>query len=189
MRKIILSFILALPFSVMAQKKTDTVILKNGQTIAGYIYKMEGNAIYVATTKDSVVYKADEVQTLMFCHEVRSKKPCKTGGSSSSYSSSSGKNSYSSNEETKTNKGMLQISCNQCGGRVTLKIWAEFGNTKIDEMVQTDIEQGESFFSHKTWLEPGEYNWSYTDTNKNRSSGKVVIKKGEKHSIILFEKE
>jgi len=71
----------ALPVIALAQRKADTITLKNGKSVAGFIYKMDDGKIYVAAAADSLVYTADEVQTIMFCHD--SKNDCNTTVTSS----------------------------------------------------------------------------------------------------------
>lgn len=67
MKTNIFLLLMAFSFTANAQKKSDTITLKNGQTVSGQIYKMEDSRIFIAGQRDSAVYKADEVQTIMFC--------------------------------------------------------------------------------------------------------------------------
>jgi hypothetical protein len=198
MRKLFISFFIVASFVASAQKKADTVVLKNGQSVAGYIYKMEGNKIYIAKLSDTSVYNASEVQSLMFCHPVRSNEPC--SGSSSSYSSNGSSslsgssasegNSYSGSSETKTDseKGVVIIQCNMCGGKAELFIKGENGKSKTTTRVGTTLANGE-VFSHKEKFLPGTYYYTYTDSNKNTATGFFTIEAGEEKKIILFEKQ
>jgi hypothetical protein len=201
MKKYFPLLLITLPLAIAAQKKADTVTLKNGQIVAGYIYKMDGGKIFIAKQKDSVAYTADEVQTIMFCHDVRS--GCASSGSSLSYypccdksvgtgnnfSKGNGSYSYSGNpcDDKREEKGTVLFQCNMCGGKGELKVTGiNKGDKAIDECRFTS-EIGESFFTHTACLLPGEYNWTYNDTNKNSAKGKFIISKGEKKKIILFE--
>jgi hypothetical protein len=76
MKSIIFLLLVLLPFALIAQKKSDTITLKNGKTVSGYIYKMEDSRIFIAREKDSAFYRADEVQTIMFCHDARDSINC-----------------------------------------------------------------------------------------------------------------
>jgi hypothetical protein len=215
MRKNILMLILAMPLFIVAQKKMDTVLLKTGQIIGGHIYKMEGDAVYIATGKDSVVYRADEIKTLMFCHQVRSKEPCNASGSSSSSSGSSYTRTTNVNNSSESSTaminapsqenipfskekkemyfkkglGLLNVTCNQCRGSYTFKLWAQLKDSKTEETINSQSDGNNYKFYYSNWLEPGEYNWSYSDTNNNKAKGTIIIKKGEERNIILFEKE
>jgi hypothetical protein len=192
-----------LPLAVTAQKKADTVKLKNGQTIAGYIYKMDGGKIFVARQNDSVAYTADEVQGIMFCHEVRGKgtssgsssssSPCndKAVGGNKNFSKSKSSNSYSGNpcDDKKEEKGTLVFRCNMCGGEGNLKIISGNDESKTIDNYKFTLKKSETLFTHTAYLIPGEYKWTYTDTNKNSANGKFIIRKSEEKKIVLFENE
>jgi hypothetical protein len=197
MKQLLFLFFIALSSAVSAQSKADTVVLKNGKAIAGYIYKMEGNKIHIAKAADTAVYSADEVQTLMFCHPVRSNGPCSGSGSSASSGGSSfssvGTSSANSNSDNKENgsneeKGTALFQCNMCGGKVDFRVKGENGNNKTESRVNTELASGE-VFSYKEKFIPGTYYWSYKDTNKNQANGYFTIAAGEEKKIILFEKK
>jgi hypothetical protein len=202
MKKYLFLLLGALPLTVSAQKKADTITLKNGQTIAGYIYKMDEGKIYVAKQKDSVVFTADEVQTIMFCHEARgcgtssgsssSSSPCNdkavggnTGFTNSSSDSYTGNPCNDKNEE----KGIVVFRCNMCGSRGSLQITGGRIGSKTSSNTKFTFGNGEKFIVHEERLLPGEYNWTYSDTNRNTAKGKFTIQKGEEKKIVLFEKE
>jgi hypothetical protein len=201
MKKYFFILLTTLTLTAAAQKKADTVTLKNGQAIAGYIYKMDGGKIFIAKQKDSVAYTADEVQTIMFCHDVRSDSrssgtslsyyPCcdKSVGTGSGFSKSNSSYSYSANpcDDKREEKGTVLFQCNMCGGKGELKVTGISDGDKVIDECRFTSETGESFFTHTACLVPGEYNWTYTDTNKNSTKGKFIISKGEKKKIILFE--
>jgi CCR4-NOT transcriptional regulation complex NOT5 subunit len=194
----------------MAQQKLDTVILKNGKTIPGYIYKMENGLIYIANTADSLVFTADQVQTLMFCHSVRSNGPCASAAasstsSSSSRSSSGSSKSFSRNADTFSSidadatvesvfekddaaRPAVLFSCNMCGASGNLSIKGT--NSTLSTATYTfTLEKGKSYFVYAVKLLPGEYNWKYSDTNNNETKGSFIVNNGEKKKIVLFEKE
>lgn len=199
-----------LPLSLIAQQKLDTVILKNGKTIPGYIYKMDNGLIYIASTADSLVFTADQVQTLMFCHSVRSSGPCAstTAFSTSSYSSrssSSSSKSVSRNADTFSSidgdatpesvfekddagKPAVLFRCTMCGGSGNLSIKGTNSNQSTATYTFT-LEKRKSSFVYAVKLLPGEYTWKYSDTNNNETKGSFIINKGEKKKIVLFEKE
>jgi hypothetical protein len=202
MKKYFFFLLATFPIAVSAQKKADTVTLKNGQTIAGFIYKMDGGRIYVAGQSDSVVYTVDEVQSLMFCHEVRGKgyssgssSPCPCDDktiSDKAGSSKNGSDSYSGNpcdDNDKEEKGTVVFRCNMCGSNGSLQINSSGKANKTDSKTTFSLDRGERFSVHREYLPPGEYTWTYSDTNKNSTKGKFTIQKGEEKRIVLFEKE
>lgn len=81
-----------LPCVLIAQQKPDTLTLKNGRVIAGYVYKMENGKIYIAKPTDSLVFNTDEVQGIIFMHPVKgygsSKSPTAFSESKSTFSES-----------------------------------------------------------------------------------------------------
>jgi hypothetical protein len=190
MKAIINIAIMCFPFLVSAQQKADTIVLKNGKVMAGYIYKMEGSKIYLAQQADSIVFAADEVKSLMFCHPVRSNGPCSGSGSSSSSGSGSFSYSHSDKKEAGNSeeKGMAVFQCNMCGGKVDFSVKGENGNNKTESRVNTQLANGE-VFHYKEKVVPGTYYWSYRDSNKNHATGHFTIAAGEERKIILFEKK
>lgn len=192
-----LFFLLALlPFAVIAQKKLDTIVLKNGKAIPGYIYKMEGGTISIASNGDSITYTADEVQSLMFCHSVRS-NGISSGGSSmaksksrTSISSGSGA-SYSGNpcDDNNEEKGIIIFQCNMCGNKGAISIKGGMDNSKTTGTYSFELDNGERFTTYTQRLPPGTYSWAYKDNAKNQTKGTFTIQKGEEKKIILFEKE
>jgi hypothetical protein len=184
-----------LPFALYAQKTADTIILKNGKTIAGYIYKMEDGAIYVFSNGDSASFSADEVKSLMFCHRVYSKGNSSVVGSSSSESKTSKSSGagYSNGgkpcDDNIEEKGTVVFLCNMCGGKGSLSIKGGMENSKTTGNYTFELENGEKFTTYKQHLPPGTYNWVYKDTSKNQTKGTFTSKKGEEKKIILFENE
>ena len=65
--------IMAATFSMYAQ---DSVLLKNGKSAGGLIYKMEDGKIFLKTGKDTAIYKADELKTIMFCGTEKDDRNC-----------------------------------------------------------------------------------------------------------------
>ncbi len=217
MKKYFFLLLAALPVSVMAQQRADTVKLKNGQVIPGYIYKLEGGKIYVARSADTLVYNAAEVGSIMFCHPARNKtqgfstpaylsasenrsvpgKNISGSGTSNSYSYNAGTfSSFNEKdsprfpaEKDDAEKGSVTYKCNMCGGSGSLLIrGANTGSTSSATYTFT-MEKDKHFFVYAVKLVPGEYNWTYNDTNNNGTKGNLIIKKGEDRGIILFEKE
>jgi hypothetical protein len=207
MKKYLFLLLTTLPMSLLAQQKPDTVKLKNGQVIAGYIYKIDDGKIYIAASGDSLVYNADEVQSLMFCHSLRSNMPyassssdskSNTGssGSSKSYSNTS---TFSSLDDTDSpvlfsekddeKKGVAIFRCNMCGANGSLLIRGANDNSKSSATYTFSMEKDKHFFVYAAKLLPGEYNWKYSDTNNNETKGSLIIRKGEEKKIVLFEKE
>jgi hypothetical protein len=202
MKKYFFLLLTILSYGVSAQKKEDTLTLKNGQVITGYIYKMDGGKIFLTRQTDSVMYTADEVQSIMFCHEVRGKgasysssSPCPCDDKTISDKAGSSKNrsdSYSGNpcdDNDKEEKGMVIFRCNMCGNNGSLQINSSGKGNKTDSKTTFSLDKGERFSLHTEHLPPGEYTWVYNDTNKNSTKGKFTIRNGEEKKIVLFEKE
>lgn len=188
MKKIIMLLMVSAFTCCYVHAQSDTLKLKNGKTIAGYIFKMKDDKISIASGGDTTVYKADDVAAIMFCH--------KTNGSGSSYSKSDesySKSSYSYSgnpcDNDDTGKAKVTFQCNMCGGEGMLEIKGKNGNSKTTEKCSFTLDEGENYFEHVAKLYPGEYTWTYHDTNKNATSGKLTIIKGEDKKIVLFEKE
>ncbi len=186
MKKNIFLFLMAFSFTVKAQKKTDTITLKNGETVSGHIYRMEDSRIFIAREKDSAFYKADEVQTIMFCSDVRSSSNCPDKVSVKDNSSTT-VNSTITNVDKE--KGIVTFRCNMCGGKGNLSIEGGSGTSKVTYTHTFNLDKGNSFFKHTAELQPGEYRWSYMDANNNATKGKFIIGKGEQKKILLFENE
>lgn len=211
MKKILLAMLQALPVLVLAQQKTDAIKLKNGKTIVGHIYKMEGGGISIAKEKDSMTYMADEIQSIQFCSNGETKNPCAvaggsaagtesgaaSSGSSTSKSSSTNASTFSSfNKEVNpdlafdksdTEKGTVVFACNMCGGKGTLLIRGDNEYSTSSAKYSFTMKEDEHFFVFAAKLVPGEYKWIYTDTNKNQAKGNLIINKGTKQKITLFE--
>jgi hypothetical protein len=193
MKSTIFLLMLSLPFAVVAQKKPDTITLKNGQTISGYIYKMEDSRIFIAGQKDSAIYRADEVQTIMFCHDAGSNRNCPDivpvkADNSNTASNNTQQNNYSVSNNDKE-KGSVTFRCNMCGSKGNLAIEGGAAQSKVTYNHTFNLDNGNSFFQHTAELQPGEYRWSYADMNNNETKGKFTIGKGEQKKIVLFEKE
>ena len=210
MKKIIFSLLIALPLLVSAQQKFDTIKLKNGKAVSGIIYKMEGGLVFLANGKDSIAYTADEIQMLLFCSQGQIKDPCSVSenvagfekqpvsknsnlsqrsiSNTSTYSSlSSNDNASEFFEKNDTEKGNIVFRCNMCGGKGTLSIRGNDENSKSTATYSFTMREDEHFFVYAVRLVPGEYKWTYKDTNKNKADGKFIIRQGEKKSIVLFE--
>lgn len=207
----------ALPALLMAQQKADTVKLKNGQVIPGYIYKLDDGKIYVARSADTLVYNAAEVQTIMFCHPAGNRKQVNAvpayvstaengsvagksisgSGTSNSYSYNAGTFSsldenvspYFPAEKDAAEKGSVTYTCHMCGGSGSLLIRGANTGSTSSATYSFTMEKDKHFFVYAVKLLPGEYNWTYSDTNNNGTKGSLTIKKGEDRSIVLFEKE
>jgi hypothetical protein len=202
MKKYLFLLLTTVSFGVSAQKSEDTIVLKNGQTVAGYIYKMDDGKIAIAKKTDSVVYTADEVQAIMFCHEVRGKgtssgssSPCpcddKTISDKAGYSKkrSDSNSGNPCDDNDKEEKGTVVFRCNMCGNNGSLQINSSGKGNKTDSKTTFSLERADRFSLHTEHLPPGEYTWIYSDTNKNSTKGKFTIQKGEEKKIVLFEKE
>jgi hypothetical protein len=191
MKKNIFLLLMAFSCTANAQKKTDTITLKNGQTVSGHIYKMEDSRIFIARQKDSAFYKADEVQTIMFCSDARSSincpdmKPAKARSSNTTSGNVQQENLVVSNDDKE--KGSVTFRCNMCGDKGNLLIEGGAGKSKIIYNHTFTLDNGKSFFQHTAELQPGEYRWSYADLNNNETKGKFIIGKGEQKKIVLFE--
>jgi hypothetical protein len=211
MKKYLFFLLGALPITLLAQKNTDSITLKNGKTVSGKIFKMDDGLICLARTKDTVMYTADEVQTIMFCNSGNTNKPCGDAASNvaaTSKTSSSKSKSISTNASTfssfedkepqiltsevgDTERGLITFKCNMCGGSGVLKINGENSNsTSTSTSTYTfTMEEDTHFFVYAAKLLPGKYNWKYSDNSNNVGEGKLLINKGDKKKIILFENE
>jgi len=192
MKTNIFLILLAFSFTVNAQKKDDTITLKNGQTVSGHIYKMEDSRIFIAREKDSAFYKADEVQTIMFCNDAGSSincpdiVPAKAGSGNTTSNNIQQSNVNVSNDN---GKGSVTFRCNICGRKGNLSIEGGAEQSKVTYNHTFNLDNENGFFQHTAALQPGEYRWSYADANNNATKGKFIIGKGEKMKIVLFEKE
>ncbi len=209
MKKYFFLLFVALPISLLAQKNVDSITLKNGKTVSGKIFKMDDGMIYLARTKDSVMYTANEVQSIMFCNSGTTNKPC--GDVVSSNATASTKNTgiqksvstnvstFSSFEDKKeqvivtekedNEKGLVTFKCNTCGPSGTLNIKGENEYSKSISTYSFTMEKGKHFFVYAAKLLPGLYNWTYSDNSNNASKGKLLINKGDEKKIILFENQ
>ncbi len=194
--KQIFFFLVALsPLMGKAQKNFDTIVLKNGKTVAGYIYKMEDGTISVSSNGDSTSYTAGEIKSIMFCNAVRSN----SNSSGSSASGSKNKTSKSSGtgysyggkpcDENNEEKGTVVFLCNRCGSKGSLSINGGMDNSKTTGNYTFELEKGEKFTTYSQHLPAGTYSWVYKDTSNNQTKGSFSIQKGEEKKIILFEKE
>ena len=184
--------IMAATFSMYAQ---DSVLLKNGKSAGGLIYKMEDGKIFLKTGKDTAIYKADELKTIMFCGTEKDDRNC--CGESINYK----KRIISKNESTyaKSNnpcgdnknieKGTVEFRCNMCGGEGTLKVENENGDKTQMNLFTVTVDKDNPCWLNRQVLIPGNYIWAYSDTNNNATKGKFSIAKGGQKKIILFEKE
>lgn len=197
----------AFPISLLAQKNVDIITLKNGKIVSGKIFKIDDGLICLARTKDTVMYTAEEVQTIMFCNSGNTNKPCGDEASNvaaTSKTSSSKSNSISTNASTfssfedkepqilisevgDTEKGLITFKCNMCGGSGVLKINGENSNSTSTSTYTFAMEKDTHFFVYAAKLLPGKYNWKYSDNSNNVGEGKLLINKGDKKKIILFE--
>jgi hypothetical protein len=203
MKKNIFILFAALPLITAAQNKLDTVVLKNGKSIPGCIYKMEEGKIFIAAKTDSFSYKAEEVKSIIFCHKVRGNGPSysssasqssgsgKSAGGTGSISNSSSNYSYSGKPgvDNIEEKGTVVFRCNMCGGEGSLQITGSKKDSKATSRISFTLNKDEHNFSHEEHLIPGEYSWTYSDTNKNMTKGKFTIQKRETKKIVLFENE
>ena len=166
--------------------QADTVTLKNGKVISGYIFKMDEGKISIAAGKDTSVYNADEIKSMMFCHKTKGSGDS-YGKGSKSYSSSS--ESYGGNpcNEDELKKGKVVFQCNMCGGTVMLEITGGTRNNKSSNKCSITLDEGKSFFEHIVKLYPGEYTWKYHDSNNNKTGGTLTVGKGDDKKIVLFE--
>jgi len=166
MKKYVLILFFAAPFLLLAQQKADSVKLKNGKVVAGYIYKMDDGKIYIAATADSTVFTAGEVQTIMFCH-------------------SSQHNSKALVSVTDANKGTVNFSCSDCSEKGTLKITGPATAASSSCNYSFTNDKGKSNLFYTLQLLPGEYNWTYTGAGKNETTGKFTVNKNEERNILL----
>lgn len=209
MKKCFFFLLTVLATAVVAQKKTDSIILKNGKTVSGIIYKLDAGKIYLARTADSLVYTADEVQSMMFCSLGSRNNPCADAppippahppaGAGTSKMVSTNASTFSSFDDTESpalstdredaEKGTVVFKCNMCGNKGTLTINGENGNNKSKAEYTFTMEKEKHFFVYAAKLLPGEYSWNYRDNSNNASKGKLLINKGDEKKIVLFEKE
>ncbi len=174
--------------SIQAQQN-DTIILKNGIRLAGYIYKMDESGIYIVSENDSSKYSADEVKMLMFCHTVGTANNCagkstSTGTVAKIFSNSSrsgDKNSYTERD------GDVQFTCTQCGGRGRIEIINTAHPGIVIDQFMVSLDEGESYFSYKTGLLSGEYEWRYCDTRNHTNSGNFIIEKDSNIQVAVFK--
>jgi hypothetical protein len=207
MRKYLFLSFAALPFIATAQEKADRIVLKNGKTVLGHIYKIADGSIYLVKTADSAVYNAGEVNTIMFCSTGKDINPvppqpplpCGGGQGSGIKSVNSQTSTFSSIDEndapvtagkkTVTEKASVVFRCNMCGGDGTLSVAGENGKNSTTTRYTFTMEDDRHSFSHTMLLQPGVYNWQYHDSNNNATKGKFIVAKGEEKKIILFEQE
>ncbi len=207
MKKYLFLLLGALPITLLAQTKADKLTLKNGDVVTGSIYKMDNGKIYLARVKDSVVYTADELQTIAFCNT--NNKPCTDASSNATTTSattngmqksvSTNASTFSSFEDKEdqvigaekddNEKGVVTFKCNMCGNSGTLTINGENGSNKSKAKYTFTMEKDKHFFVYAAKLLPGEYNWNYSDNSNNATKGKLQINKGDEKKIVLFEKE
>jgi hypothetical protein len=191
-----LTFLLALlPIAAITQKKADTIVLKSGKTIPGYIYKMEGGTISITNNGDSITYWVDEVQSIMFCHSVRSNGTSSgsliAGSKSKTLTSSGGGASYSGKpcDDNNEEKGTIIFQCNMCGSKGSISITGGMDNSNTTANHNFELEKGKKFTFYTQLLPPGTYSWTYKDNANNQTKGAFMIQKGKEKKIILFEKE
>jgi hypothetical protein len=209
MKKYLFLLLGALPISLFAQKNADSITLKNGKLVSGKIFKMDDGLIYLARTKDSVIYAAGEVQSIMFCNSGTTNKPCGDAISSiaTTYKTNTAKQkSVSTNastfssfedkvdqvigtEKDDNEKGVVTFKCNMCGESGTLYINGENEHSKSTTTYSFTMEKDKHFFVYAAKLIPGNYNWQYNDNSNNARKGKLLIKRGDDKKIILFENE
>jgi hypothetical protein len=197
MKEYLFLLLAILPFAAAAQKKLDTIVLKNGKTIPGYIYKMEGGTISITNNGDSITYTAAEVQSIMFCHSVRSNGASSGSGYSNSESksktsmSSGGGASYGAKpcDDNNQEKGAIIFQCNMCGSKGAISIKGGMDNSKTTGTYSFELDNGERFTTYTQRLPPGTYTWTYKDNASNQTKGTFTIQKAEEKKIILFEKE
>jgi hypothetical protein len=207
MKKYLFFFIAPLPLAAAAQKTADQVLLKNGQTVAGCIYKMENGNIYLVKTADSVILNTTDIKSIRFGntgnhqHPVPPAPPAPAAGTPkqgdenpvtqhrtfSSFTEMSEQETMTKN--TDTEKATVVFRCTMCGGNGNLSVAGENGKNKTTAVYTFAMENDRHFFSHRLQLQPGEYTWQYHDSRNNASKGKFVVKKGEEKKIFLFEQE
>ncbi len=200
MKKYFFLFVAILPLASFAQNSLDTLKLKNGEIVTGYIYKFGDGLVCMAKQKDSVTYTPDQIQSIMFCHTVRS-KPC-VGGSSSSTSktSSSSSNSFSRSTSShstsgnpcdidKMEKANVVFQCVDCTGSGSFQLNGGTNNSKTTTNMTYELEKKGKGFEHSQYLEVGEYSWTFTNSNNIKTKGKFTIQKGEEKKIDLRQNE
>ncbi len=207
MKKYLFLLFGALPITLLAQTKTDKLTLKNGNVVKGNIYKIDDGKIYLGRAKDSVMYTADEIQTVTFCNTTY--KPCTdassiatnttTTNSSMQRSVSTNASTFSSFEDKEdqligaekddNEKGLVTFKCNMCGNKGTLVINGVNDSKTSKAKYSFTMEKDKHFFVYVAKLLPGDYSWNYRDNSNNASKGNLIINKGDEKKIVLFEKE
>lgn len=165
----------------------DTVILKNGLHQPGHIYKMVDNKIYLANGKDSVVYTAEDVSTLMFCHSVRSNNDCGSAGKSNGGLVKSFNNisHTTSRSNAPFADGFATFICTSCGGSGRIEIINRASPGIVIDQFLVTLNAGESYFTYTAHLPEGNYDWRYCDTEHNSKKGTFIIQKGSELRIAL----
>jgi hypothetical protein len=200
MKKNFFLFIALLPLTLYAQNALDTMKLKNGEIVTGYIYKFGDGLVCIAKQKDTSIYTPDQIQSIMFCHTVRS-KPCVEGSSSSkSNTSSSSSSSYSRSttdhstsgnpcDVNKEEKGNVVFQCSDCTGSGSFQLRGGSKTSKTVSNFTYTLDKKDKGFEHAQFLDAGEYNWTFTNANKQKTKGKFTIQKGEERKIDLKQSE
>ena len=183
MKKYLLSLLFITPLSLQAQQKADSVKLKNGKVVAGYIYKMDDGKIYLAGAADSLVFTADEVQTIMFCRA--SVNHYATATSSSLLRRDSADSNCKPCGENSQGMGIVTFTCSNCSQMESLKIMGKGKTGTASNNYHFINKKGKSNLFYSLHLIPGEYNWIYTAADKKETTGEFVVIKSEERNILL----
>jgi hypothetical protein len=182
------------PIAATAQEKADTVLLKNGKSATGYLYKMEGGKIYMTYFKDTAVYATDQLKSLTFCHSMRNNGRCNGADTSSAMAATSANNivtSFAKNcvaaPQNKQGIATVIFERKKCLGnfRLKLKRISDNGNQINLNMAATAFAPG-FFYPGKISL--GKYYYTYTDASINRTKECFEIATGAEKKLYYLQK-
>lgn len=186
MKKILIIMLLVAP--VVLLKAQDTLIMKNGSKAGGKFISGNDGVIKMKTETGIQTYKTEDVSAMKFC------TPTKGSGKAQSspgvsYSNSARSYSGSPCDETPEGKGSISFECNMCSGEGRLEINNENRDEKDGALFLVTLDSQHHAWVNRQILVPGKYNWTYSDSGNNASSGSFILKEGDKKKIVLFEKE